>query len=223
MTKGAKIAIGIVATLGIGVAVYYIVKELRKDSNQSWGGNLQIGGGQTTTTTTTTTTPTSTTGTKPANVDTLTFQRWVINTKGDKTILGGGGASGYGDDGIWGSKTQAAWDKYGSEFLGESTTETTTTETAIDQNKKNYSDVWYESQADKIYNALEPLADDEDAVRNVFSKLKSNADYWALKNAFGTRDGYDMKAWIKDDMWQWEIDRYCNKPMKANGLTVWIS
>lgn len=44
------------------------------------------------------------------------FQYYVINTKGDKTILGTGGESGYGDDGQWGDKTKAAWDKYGADY-----------------------------------------------------------------------------------------------------------
>ena len=51
---------------------------------------------------------------KPKNIK--GFQQWVINTKGDKSILGKGGDSGYGDDGIWGSKTANAWKKYGGEY-----------------------------------------------------------------------------------------------------------
>lgn len=47
----------------------------------------------------------------------LKFQQWVINTKKDKTILGTGGSTGYGDDGKWGSKSASAWDKYGKEYL----------------------------------------------------------------------------------------------------------
>jgi hypothetical protein len=47
----------------------------------------------------------------------LKFQQWVINTKKDKTILGTGGSTGYGDDGKWGSKSANAWDKYGKEYL----------------------------------------------------------------------------------------------------------
>jgi len=39
------------------------------------------------------------------------FQNYVLNTKNDVTILGGSGA-----DGKWGSNSQKAWDKYGSDF-----------------------------------------------------------------------------------------------------------
>ena len=54
---------------------------------------------------------------KPKNApDTKVFQQWVINTKGDKTILGKGGDSGFGDDGRWGLKTDNAWKKYGEDY-----------------------------------------------------------------------------------------------------------
>jgi hypothetical protein len=39
------------------------------------------------------------------------FQNYVLNTKNDVTILGGSGA-----DGKWGSNSQKAWEKYGSDF-----------------------------------------------------------------------------------------------------------
>ena len=54
---------------------------------------------------------------KPSDApDTKTFQQWVINKKGDKTILGKGGDSGFGDDGQWGARTKAAWDKYKNDY-----------------------------------------------------------------------------------------------------------
>jgi hypothetical protein len=49
--------------------------------------------------------------------DILKFQQWVINDVGNKTILGGGGESGFGDDGLWGSKTRKAWNKYKADYL----------------------------------------------------------------------------------------------------------
>ncbi|NBO22115.1 hypothetical protein EBU94_02080 [bacterium] len=51
-----------------------------------------------------------------SKAEVLAFQQWVINTKGDKTILGGGGASGFGDDGAWGTNTASAWTKYGTDY-----------------------------------------------------------------------------------------------------------
>jgi hypothetical protein len=64
---------------------------------------------------------------KPADV--LAFQQWVVNTKGDKTILGKGGRSGFGDDGVIGPNTISAWTKYGKEFTetgGKPTAQPTT-------------------------------------------------------------------------------------------------
>ncbi len=58
--------------------------------------------------------PQQTTTDKPKDIK--GFQQYVINTIGDKTILGKGGDSGYGDDGIWGTKTVSAWEKYGEKY-----------------------------------------------------------------------------------------------------------
>jgi hypothetical protein len=33
----------------------------------------------------------------------------------------------------------------------------------------------------------------------------------------------NMKAWLLSEMYQWQVDKYVNKPMKVNGLTVWVS
>ena len=52
---------------------------------------------------------------QPNNV--LDFQKWVIGVKKDKTILGSGGPSGFGDDGSFGSKTKTAWNQYKQEYL----------------------------------------------------------------------------------------------------------
>lgn len=47
----------------------------------------------------------------------LSFQRWVINVEGDKKILGEGGPTGFGDDGIWGPKNQNAYTKYSAKYF----------------------------------------------------------------------------------------------------------
>jgi len=61
--------------------------------------------------------PITSVSSKPSDApDTKTFQQWVINKKGDKTILGKGGDSGFGDDGQWGARTKAAWDKYKNDY-----------------------------------------------------------------------------------------------------------
>jgi len=47
----------------------------------------------------------------------LSFQRWVINVEGDKKILGKGGSTGFGDDGIWGKNSQNAYTKYSAKYF----------------------------------------------------------------------------------------------------------
>jgi hypothetical protein len=72
--------------------------------------------------------------------DLIAFQQYVINTKGDKTILGKGGSTGFGDDGVYGAKSKLAWDKYGNEYTTSkgvplTPTPVVTTQTATDYTK----------------------------------------------------------------------------------------
>lgn len=54
---------------------------------------------------------------RPTSKEDITaFQQYVINVKKDNTILGKSGA-----DGVWGSKSQSAWDKYGSDYKKSTT------------------------------------------------------------------------------------------------------
>jgi hypothetical protein len=126
--KGKKITAVVVSLLAIGGAVTYflwskkkgpfkpkdnvpvlppvtetIIKYVNTPSGGSSGGGS--GGG-------------STQQEQPSDI--LDFQKWVINKKGDKTILGGGGSTGFGDDGKWGSKTQKAWAKYKEDYKSSS-------------------------------------------------------------------------------------------------------
>ena len=59
------------------------------------------------------------------------FQNYVLNTKNDVTILGGSGA-----DGKWGSNSQKAWDKYGSDFKKSPTYKGITTVVSADAKKR---------------------------------------------------------------------------------------
>lgn len=120
-----------------GVATYFLVKRFRKPTDTPppppapAGNEITPPAGDGTG---------NTGGAKPpAELDTkakvLAFQQWVINTKKDKTILGTGGASGYGDDGIWkaGGKTDAAWTKYGAEYKGSSGSGGSSTDQALEK------------------------------------------------------------------------------------------
>lgn len=132
----------------VGVVVYYIWKSSKKDDkpkddtpvpdvdNPVKDGNIKGNGGGATPP------PAEDIPLKSENAI-RKFQYYVINTKGDKTILGSGGESGYGDDGKWGGKTKAAWDKYGADYkksLGGETPEGASATAGITtQNKDNFN------------------------------------------------------------------------------------
>ena len=120
-----KIALLSVGALVLGVSGYFAYRGIRKfisnlgnkdDKNtpkpqpQSQGN---VGS-----------TPTASTSSNPFKTksELLAFQQWVINVKGDKTILGSGGASGFGDDGLWGRKSAKAWNQYGNEYKNTANT-----------------------------------------------------------------------------------------------------
>jgi hypothetical protein len=136
---------GSIATI-VGVLAYYIWKGSKKDDkpkdetpapdndgNQKDGNIKDNGGGAT---------PpikdcTNNSTLKSENAI-RKFQYYVINTKGDKTIL-----LPDNDDGIWGCKTRAAWDKYGADYkksLGGETPEGGSAVAGITtQNKDNFN------------------------------------------------------------------------------------
>jgi len=116
--KGKGLAIGLSFVAIAGVVGYIIYRNYKNKQNQ----NPTDSG--TTPEFTPAPAPTSTgSGSSTSNGnpfatkdDLIKFQQWVINTKGDKTILGKGGSTGFGDDGIWGSKSISAYAKYGKEY-----------------------------------------------------------------------------------------------------------
>ena len=111
-----KIALLSVGALVLGVSGYFAYRGIRKfisnlgnkdDMNTPKPSEGNVGS-----------TPTASTSSNPfsTKAELLAFQQWVINVKGDKTILGSGGASGFGDVGLWGRKSAQAWKKYGNDY-----------------------------------------------------------------------------------------------------------
>jgi len=82
-------------------------------------------------------------GKKPKTTDEIKkFQLWVINTKKDKKILGKGGSTGFGDDGNFGSKTNIAWEKYGSSYQPDKKELSKTTDT-LGTSMNKIGKLWY--------------------------------------------------------------------------------
>ena len=119
--KGIAIVLSFVAIAGV---IGYVLYRNFKNKNQNptdgtlpldqtqqgggGGGGSTSGGGS----------GGSTSGGNPfaTKNDLIKFQRWVIKTIGDKTILGRGGSTGFGDDGVWGSKSASAYAKYQGKY-----------------------------------------------------------------------------------------------------------
>lgn len=114
-----KIALLSVGAVVLGVSGYFAYRGIRKfisnlgnkDDKKTPPSSAQSQGNVGST-------PTASTSSNPfsTKAELLAFQQWVINVKKDKNILGSGGASGFGDDGLWGRKSAQAWNKYGNEY-----------------------------------------------------------------------------------------------------------
>ena len=106
-----------------------------------------------------------------------TFQKWVINNKNDKAILGTSA-----DDGNWGPDTGKAWDKYGVEYLA-----------AITQTNKVKVDYIY-SWLQKFYNS-EAFSKSNTTINYIQSLPAGLIDGWYLhcKNTVSISD--NIKKW----------------------------
>lgn len=106
------------------------------------------------------------------------FQVWVINTKKNKTILGGGGDTGFGDDGKWGPNTSAAWKLYGNIYSPDSgaTTDTSRLESFLQKNQK----------AAKLAKLLEYNKVIQEAWQNMYNVIVAKPD-----NYFSEFEGWN--------------------------------
>lgn len=145
-----KIALISLGAIALGVGGYFGYKAIKKAISGTQDDGLDtpkpILGGGTTISGGGSSNPFST------KAQVKAFQQWVINVKNDKTILGSGGDSGFGDDGIWGSKTAKAWSKYGNEYKNS---QSGMTPTASGSGSTTSSSGWSSSD----FNAVTELKD----------------------------------------------------------------
>lgn len=91
--------------------------------------------------------------------------------------------------------------------------------------KLSHPQSWYSSRANDLFNAMDsqwynPFSwgTTDSTVNSVFSQLKNDLDFYALFEAFGIKDGYDLQAWLDGDMNQTEKD-IINNSMASAGIT----
>jgi len=114
--KTKKIIIWSSVAVILGVGGYFLFQYLKK--RREGNGSPESDGGNVLSEPTPSSTPSPDVASdRPtSSEDIKAFQNYVINVKKDSAILGKSGA-----DGVWGSNSQKAWDKYGSDYKKAST------------------------------------------------------------------------------------------------------
>jgi hypothetical protein len=76
----------------------------------------------------------------------------------------------------------------------------------------------YVGFANKLYNAMDGWGTDEDAILEVYEKLRNDLDFLELEAAFGSKDGYTLQEWLEGDLSQYYFDKI-NGMLQSQGVT----
>lgn len=85
--------------------------------------------------------------------------------------------------------------------------------------QKSYTNSQYASFANQLYYAMKGWGTDEEAIGQVFSKMKNDLDVIALNNAFGVKDGYDLQGWLRGDLSAADMQTYVNGILASKGIS----
>lgn len=79
----------------------------------------------------------------------------------------------------------------------------------------NYPDIDYFEFANVLYNSMEGAGTDEDSVFRIIYKIRNEADWYKLVQAFGVRDGLSLTGWVQNDFSTSDIAKLNNELFKA--------
>lgn len=94
-------------------------------------------------------------------------------------------------------------------------------EDAVDDDKLSYPMAQYGLWADALFQAMDGWGTDEDAIFNVFSKMKTNNDLAQLQVSFGVKEGQNLGQWLQDDLGDDEKNKV-RSILTSNGVTLSI-
>lgn len=94
----------------------------------------------------------------------------------------------------------------------------------LNAGQKTYPNSQYNIWADALESAMYYWSTDEDAIKSIMQKMKTDADVLALISAFGQRSTAgidaeeDLGAWLRDDLNDQEMNLYVNNVLASNGV-----
>lgn len=159
----------------------------------------------------------------PAGVDIRAFQQFARDL-GFLNVAGKNKGKLIDADGVWGTNSQAAWDQLSAKFLAKTNPApsptvappTVTPPTVTTTTKPTYNKDAYVKLAGRLHRAMQGAGTKPD-FWTVLGYLKNQADYNALKSAFGVKQGATMFQWIAADMQAVERIDY-NRLMKSKNI-----
>ncbi|MDR3047608.1 MAG: hypothetical protein LBU51_08380 [Bacteroidales bacterium] len=82
--------------------------------------------------------------------------------------------------------------------------------------KMSFSESQYRNYAQRLYNAMNGIGSNNDAIYSVFNEMRNTADVLKLVSVFGTRDGQQLSEWLYSE-WFLSITKI-NKILTDKGI-----
>lgn len=76
----------------------------------------------------------------------------------------------------------------------------------VTSNVRTYSDADYDLMAESLFEAMDGAGTDEDSIFTILSSLRTKADWYALVDAFGTRETSSMWSNFEGTLTKWLSD-----------------
>jgi len=94
-------------------------------------------------------------------------------------------------------------------------------ESEIQSDKLTFSNSEYQAMANKIYKAVKGAGTDEEAIFEVFQKIRTNSDLLKLQSVFGVKDDMSLFEWLQDDLSNSDIDKI-NGFLRQHNISITI-
>jgi hypothetical protein len=90
----------------------------------------------------------------------------------------------------------------------------------VSSNVRTYKDADYKLMAESLYSAMDGVGTDEGTIFSIISSLRTKADWYALVDAFGTRETSSMWSDFKGTLTKWLSDELSDSEKERVNQTL---